>query len=80
MSHITDNQIIQTWKRIRLLNHNIRTLKKTLKYEESLRRDHIISLLLRDPQSINWNLQEKLCPLHIATADSIDDYQQRKEK
>lgn len=80
MSHITDNQIIQTWKRIRLLNHNIRTLRKILKYEKSLRRDHIISLLLRDPQSINWNLQEKLCPLHIEIADSIDELYQSKKK
>lgn len=80
MTRLTDAQIIQTWKRIRLLNHNIQTLKKTLKYEHSLRRNHILSLLLKDPQSINWNLQEQLCPLHITTADSIDELQQQKNK
>lgn len=80
MTRLTDTQIIQTWKRVRLLNHNIKTLKRTLKYEQSLRRNHIISLLLKDPQSVSWNLQERLCPLHITTADSIDEYQQQKNK
>lgn len=79
-TRLTDTQIIQTWKRIRLLNHNIKTLKKTLKYEQSLRRSHIISLLIKDPQSVSWNLQERLCPLHITTADSIDEYEQQKNK
>ena len=74
MKHLTDHQIIQTWKRVRILNHNIRTLKKTLKYEQSLRRNHIISLLLKDPESVNWNLQERLCPLHIQTVDNITDH------
>lgn len=78
MKHLTDHQIIQTWKRVRILNHNIRTLKKTLKYEQSLRRNHIISLLLKDPESVNWNLQERLCPLHITTADSIDELQKKE--
>lgn len=78
MARLTDSQIIQTIKRIRLLNHNIKTLKKTLKYEQSLRRNHIISLLLKDPQSVSWNLQERLCPLHITTADSIDELHKTK--
>lgn len=73
MSRLTDHQIIQTWKRVRILNHNIKTLKKTLKYEQSLRRNHVISLLLKDPTSVDWNLQERLCPLHIQTVDNITD-------
>lgn len=79
MTRLTDKQIIETWKRVRLLNHNIRTLKKTLKYEQSLRRNHILSLLIKDPQSVSWNLQERLCPLHLTTADSIDEYIQKKK-
>lgn len=80
MEHLTDHQIIQTWKRVRILNHNIKTLKKTLKYEQSLRRSHIISLLLKDPQSVNWNLQDRLCPLHIETVDNITDRSSETEQ